>query len=92
MGDEPELQPPGPRTYSRAAWIFGVAFLVVAMVVVGLLLFAGRGDPMCDEWEEARSEWVETFPPIQRQINADLADFQGWIDVDGQRVVRPDGC
>lgn len=91
MEDETPIQP-GERTAARAAWIFGVALLVVAVVVVGLFFFAGQGDPACDGWEEAKSEWVETFPPIQRQINADLADFQGWVEIDGQRVDRPEGC
>jgi hypothetical protein len=84
-------QPPA-RTNSRGAWIFVAAVLVITLIVVGIFLASGGSDPACDEWEKAKSEWVSSFPPIQQQTKSDLADFQGWVENDGQRTDRPEGC
>jgi hypothetical protein len=84
-------QPTG-RTNPRGAWIFVIVVLVIALVVVGVFLSAGSSDPACDAWDEAKSEWVSSFPPIQQQTKSDLADYQGWVEVGGQRTDRPEGC
>lgn len=91
MEEQPASQPEA-QTNRRGAMIFGAAVVVVAIVVVVLFMFVGKEDPACDEWEQAKNEWVSSFPPIQRQTNADLANFQGYVDLDGERVTRPEGC
>ena len=91
MEEQSESQPE-PQTNRRGALMFGAAIIVVAIILVGLFMFVGQGDPACDRWEEAKNEWVSSFPPIQRQTNADLANFQGYVDLNGERVTRPEGC
>lgn len=91
MEEQPGSQPE-PQTNKRGALMFGAGIIVVAVVLVVLFMFAGKGDSACDQWEEAKTEWVSSFPPIQRQTNADLANFQGYVDLNGERVTRPEGC
>ena len=81
-----------PRTNLRGAVIFAIAIVLVAAVVVGVFAFGGKSDPVCAEWEDAKAEWVATFAPIQQRTKSDLADFQGWVEIDGTRVDRPEGC
>lgn len=80
------------RTNPKGALVFVIAVVVVAVVVIGLLVTAGSGDEACADWEAAKAEWVESYPPIQRETQADLADFQGWVELNGERIERPEGC
>lgn len=80
------------RTNPRGALIFAAAVIVVAIIAIGLFLTVGGNDPACDEWIEAKTEWVTSFPPIQQDTKADLAEFQGWVEIDGERIDRPEGC
>jgi heme A synthase len=79
------------RTNPRGALIFAAVVVVLAIILVGLFLTAG-GDEACDDWTAAKTEWVSSFPPIQQSSKSDLADFQGWVEIDGERVDRPEGC
>jgi len=90
--NQPEPEGTAPRTNLRGAVVFAIAVVVVAAVVIGVIALGGGTDPECREWEDAKAEWVATFAPIQRQTKSDLADFQGWVEVDGERVDRPEGC
>lgn len=94
LGHDPsgEGRQPEARTNVRGAWIFAIAVIVVAIVAIGLFLAAGGSDAACSDWEDAKTEWVATFPPIQQNTKSDLADFQGWVELNGQRVDRPKGC
>lgn len=82
----------GSRTNPRGALVFAAVVVVVAIIAIGLFLTVGGNDPACDEWIDAKTEWVTSFPPIQQDTKADLADFQGWVEIDGERIDRPEEC
>jgi hypothetical protein len=84
---------PTPKTNPRGAWIVAIVLIVVILAAgVTVLLVSRNADPACADWNRSKAEWVASFPPIEQKTKADLADYQGWVDLNGARVARPDGC